>query len=143
MLAQVCKHNVTRFPYEISRLAQDIAGGLMVTLPSEQDFRHPEAGPMLKKYLAGRKGVDVENRMRILRLIENMTLGRNSVGYLTESMHGAGSPQAQRIQIQRQMQIGYKKNLAKNLAGITNDTEEPNEPSDYFKRVFKTKDSVI
>jgi 4-hydroxybutyryl-CoA dehydratase/vinylacetyl-CoA-Delta-isomerase len=143
MLAQVCKHNVTRFPYEISRLAQDIAGGLMVTLPSEQDFRHPEAGPMLKKYLAGRKGVDVENRMRILRLIENMTLGRNSVGYLTESMHGAGSPQAQRIQIQRQMQIGYKKNLAKNLAGITNDIEEPNEPSDYFKRVFKTKDSVI
>ena len=130
-------------PYEISRLAQDIAGGLMVTLPSEQDFRHPEAGPMLKKYLAGRKGVDVENRMRILRLIENMTLGRNSVGYLTESMHGAGSPQAQRIQIQRQMQVGYKKNLAKNLAGITNDIEEPSEPSDYFKRVFKTKDSVI
>ena len=143
MLAQVCKHNVTRFPYEIGRLAQDIAGGLMVTLPSEQDFRHPEAGPMLKKYLAARKGVDVENRMRILRLIENMTLGRNAVGYLTESMHGAGSPQAQRIQIQRQMQVGYKKNLAKNLAGITNDVEDPSEPSDYFKRVFKTKDSVL
>ena len=28
-----------------------------------------------------------------------MTMGRNAVGYLTESMHGAGSPQAQRIQI--------------------------------------------
>jgi len=52
-------------------------------------------------------------------------------------MHGAGSPQAQRIQIQRQMQLGYKKNLAKNLAGITNDIEEPQEPSGYFKRVFK------
>ena len=143
MLAQVCKHNVTRFPYEISRLAQDIAGGLVVTLPSEKDFRHPVAGPLLKKYLKGRKGVDVENRMRVLRLIENMTMGRNAVGYLTESMHGAGSPQAQRIQIQRQMQIGYKKNLAKNLAGITNDIEKPNEPSDYFNRVFKTKDSVL
>ena len=139
MLAQVCKHNVTRFPYEIGRLAQDIAGGLVVTLPSEQDFRHPEAGPLLKKYLAGRKGVDVENRMRILRLIENMTLGRNAVGYLTESMHGAGSPQAQRIQIARQMQLGYKKNLAKNLANIKDDFEEPQEPSDYFKRVFKIK----
>ncbi len=143
MLAQVCKHNVTRFPYEISRLAQDIAGGLVVTLPSEKDFRHPVAGPLLKKFLAGRKGVDVENRMRILRLIENMTLGRNSVGYLTESMHGAGSPQAQRIQIQRQMQIGYKKNLAKGLAGITSGVEEPSEPSDYFKRIFQTKDSIL
>ena len=137
MLANVCKHNVTRFPYEIGRLAQDIAGGLMVTLPSEKDFRNPETGPILRKYLRGRKGVDVEDRMRILRLIENMTLGRNAVGYLTESMHGAGSPQAQRIQIARQMQLEYKKQLAKNLANVKDDTPESPEQSDYFQRVFK------
>ncbi|MEM3064969.1 MAG: 4-hydroxyphenylacetate 3-hydroxylase N-terminal domain-containing protein [Candidatus Nitrosotenuis sp.] len=137
MLANVCKHNVTRFPYEIARLAQDIAGGIVVTMPSEKDFRNPVTGPLLKKYLAGRKGVDVENRMRILRLIENMTLGRNAVGYLTESMHGAGSPQAQRIQIARQMQLGYKKKLAKNLAKVREDGDETPENSEYFKRVFK------
>lgn len=88
--------------------------------------------------IAGRKGVDVENRMRIFRLIENMTMGRNAVGYLTESMHGAGAPQAQRIQIQRQMQLGYKSKLAKNLAGVEDDYDEPQEHSEYFKRVFKT-----
>ena len=141
MLANVCKHNVTRFPYEIGRLAQDIAGGLMVTMPSEKDFRSPDTGPLLEKYLRGRKGVSTENRMRILRLIENMTLGRNAVGYLTESMHGAGSPQAQRIQIARQMQIGYKKKLAKDLAGV--DEGELNhreqEQSDYFDRIFGLK----
>ncbi|HET6517622.1 MAG TPA: 4-hydroxyphenylacetate 3-hydroxylase N-terminal domain-containing protein [Nitrosopumilaceae archaeon] len=139
MLANVCKHNVTRFPYEIGRLAQDIAGGLVVTMPSEKDFRNPETGPLLRKYLAGRKGVDVENRMRVLRLIENMTMGRNAVGYLTESMHGAGSPQAQRIQIARQMQLGYKMNLAKHLASVKDDFQEPVEHSDYFKRVFKIR----
>ena len=137
VLANVCKHNVTRFPYELARLAQDIAGGIMVTLPSEAEFRNPETGPLLKKYLKGKKGVDVENRMRILRLIENMTMGRNAVGYLTESMHGAGSPQAQRIQIARQMQLGYKKQLAKNLAKVKEDPEEMKENSEYFKRVFK------
>ena len=141
MLANVCKHNVTRFPYEIGRLAQDIAGGLMVTMPSEKDFRSPDTGPLLEKYLRGRKGVSTENRMRILRLIENMTLGRNAVGYLTESMHGAGSPQAQRIQIARQMQLGYKKKLAKDLAGV--DEGESNhreqEQSDYFDRIFGLK----
>jgi 4-hydroxybutyryl-CoA dehydratase/vinylacetyl-CoA-Delta-isomerase len=41
------------------------------------------------------------------------------------------------------MQIGYKKNLAKHLAGITNDIEEPSEHSEYFDRVFKTKDSLL
>jgi 4-hydroxybutyryl-CoA dehydratase / vinylacetyl-CoA-Delta-isomerase len=138
MLANVCKHNVTRFPYEIGRLAQDIAGGLMVTMPSERDFRSPETGPLLEKYLKGRKGVSTENRVRILRLIENMTLGRNAVGYLTESMHGAGSPQAQRIQIARQMQLEYKKKLAKHLASIEEGeaNELNHEQSEYFDRIF-------
>jgi 4-hydroxybutyryl-CoA dehydratase/vinylacetyl-CoA-Delta-isomerase len=138
MLANVCKHNVTRFPYEIGRLAQDIAGGLMVTMPSEAEFRSPETGPILEKYLKGRKGVSTENRVRILRLIENMTLGRNAVGYLTESMHGAGSPQAQRIQIARQSQIEQKKKFAKRLANVKEGeaAENVQEPSDYFDRIF-------
>lgn len=118
MLANICKHNVTRFPYELSRLAQDIAGGLMVTLPSQQDFESGVTGPLLEKYFKGRSNVPVEHRARVLRLIENMTLGRNAVGYLTESMHGAGSPQAQRIQIQRQMDVEKKKGLARDLAGV-------------------------
>ncbi|MDB4976769.1 MAG: 4-hydroxybutyryl-CoA dehydratase [Myxococcaceae bacterium] len=121
MLANVCKHNVTRFPYEISRLAQDLAGGLMVTLPSDADFKNEKTKPMLEKYLAGRPGVSVDNRRRVLRLIENMTMGRNAVGYLTESMHGAGSPQAQRVQIARLGDFEGKKRLAKDLAGIDDD----------------------
>lgn len=118
MLANVCKHNVTRFPYEIARLAQDLAGGLMVTLPSEQDFDAEQTGELLKKYFKGRADISTEDRVKILRLIENMTLGRNAVGYLTESMHGAGSPQAQRIQILRGMNVEKKKWYAKKLAGI-------------------------
>lgn len=118
MLANVCKHNVTRFPYEIARLAQDLAGGIVVTMPSEADFRSEEVGPMLERMLAGREDIPTEDRMRILRLIENMTLGRNAVGYLTESLHGAGSPQGQRIQILRGMDLETKRALARLLAGV-------------------------
>ena len=121
LLANVCKQNVTRFPYEISRLAQDIAGGLMVTMPGEQDLRHPEIGPLVRKFLVGRTNTGLEARMRILRLIENMTLGRNAVGYLTESLHGAGSPQAQRIQIARGANLADKRKAARSLAGVTDD----------------------
>jgi 4-hydroxybutyryl-CoA dehydratase/vinylacetyl-CoA-Delta-isomerase len=124
MLANVCKHNVTRFPYEIGRLAQDLAGGLMVTMPSEQDFANETTGPLLEKYLKGRPGVSVNARRRMLRLVENMTLGRNAVGYLTESLHGAGSPQAQRVQIQRLMNLEEKKEFAKRLAGIDDESPE-------------------
>jgi 4-hydroxybutyryl-CoA dehydratase/vinylacetyl-CoA-Delta-isomerase len=138
MLANVCKHHVTKIPYEIGRLAQDLAGGLMVTLPSERELRHETIGPMVEKYLKGRPEVATEDRIRILRLVENMTLGRNAVGYLTESMHGAGSPQAQRIQIARSMQLDFKKELAKSLAGVASGSrvEIADDLSTYMARVF-------
>ena len=119
LLANVCKQNVTRFPYEIVRLAEDIAGGLMVTAPSEADFRDGKLGPYVDKYLRGVADVSTENRLRILRLIENLSLGTAAVGYRTESMHGAGSPQAQRIMISRQGNLAMKKKLAKKIAHIT------------------------
>ncbi|MCF8026256.1 MAG: 4-hydroxyphenylacetate 3-hydroxylase family protein [Desulfobacteraceae bacterium] len=118
LLANVSKQNVTRFPYEIARLAQDIAGGLMVTCPSEQDLRNPDTGKWIEKYYKTKTDVPTENRIRILRLIENLTLGTAAVGYLTESMHGAGSPQAQRIMISRLVNMEAKKNVAKKLCGI-------------------------
>jgi len=96
LLANVCKQNVTRFPFEMGRLAQDW------TL-----CREVFKGCRLSSH-----------RMRVMRLIENMTLGSGAVGYLTESLHGAGSPQAQRIMIGRLGQFDKKKELAKNIAKI-------------------------
>ena len=121
LLANVCKQNVTRFPYEIARLAEDIAGGLVVTAPSEADLRDPKVGPYVEKYFRAAPGVSTEDRLRILRLIENLTLGTAAVGYRTESMHGAGSPQAQRIMIARQSNLDHKKALAKAIAHIKED----------------------
>lgn len=118
LLANVCKQNVTRFPYDIARLAEDIAGGLMVTMPSEKDLKDNFTGPWVEKFLRGKVGTDTENRMRVLRLIENITLGTAAVGYRTESMHGAGSPQAQRIMIARQGNLESKKEMARKIAHI-------------------------
>ena len=108
------KQNVTRFIYEICRLSHDISGGFIATMPSEQDFNDPVVGEYVQKYLKGAKGVPVENRYRIARLIENMTGGTA----LVESMHGAGSPQAQRVMLARQANLEMKKKMAQRLAGI-------------------------
>jgi 4-hydroxybutyryl-CoA dehydratase / vinylacetyl-CoA-Delta-isomerase len=53
-----------------------------------------------------------------LHLVENPTLGPAAVGYRTESMHGTGSPQAQRIMVARQGNLEQKKKLAKKIAGL-------------------------
>jgi 4-hydroxybutyryl-CoA dehydratase/vinylacetyl-CoA-Delta-isomerase len=116
--ANVSKLNVTKFPYEIARLAQDIAGGIIVTMPSEKDLKHPKIGKYVAKYLRGVDGVAVENRIHLLRLIENLTVGLGAVCYLTESLHGAGSPMAQKIMIGRRADIERMKSNAKRLCGI-------------------------
>jgi 4-hydroxybutyryl-CoA dehydratase/vinylacetyl-CoA-Delta-isomerase len=114
LLANATKQNVTRFPFEMARLAMDIAGGLIATLPSEKDLKDPVLGKYVEKYLRGKADVPTEQRIRMIRLIENMVLG---VG-MVESMHGAGSPQAQRITILRHADLEAKKKLSRTLAGI-------------------------
>ncbi len=114
LLANVTKLNVTRNVYEISRLAHDIAGGVLATTPSEADWKDPTVGKYVDKYMKGVADVPAENRIRLVRLLEAMTCGTA----LVESMHGAGSPQAQRIMIGRQANLEHKKRLAQKLAKI-------------------------
>jgi len=117
LLANVCKLNVTRLPFEIARLAQDIAGGILVTMPSLADRDHRQVGEYVKKYFAGKDDGASDLRMRLVRLIENITLGPGAASYLTESVHGAGSPQAQKIMIGRLADLGPKKACALRLCG--------------------------
>ena len=118
LLANVCKLNVTRFPYELARLATDVAGGLLGTMPSAKDLEDDVAGPYINKYLAAADGVEVVDRMKVMRLIENLVAGAGSVAYLIESMHGAGPPMAQRIMIARQADLESKISLVKEILGI-------------------------
>jgi 4-hydroxybutyryl-CoA dehydratase / vinylacetyl-CoA-Delta-isomerase len=114
MLANVCKQNVTRFHFEVARLAVDLAGGLLATLPSQYDLESEDVGHLVKKYFSGVEGIPTEHRVKIVRLIEAMTGGTA----LVESMHGAGSPQAQRVMIFREGNLNKKMMLAKALVGI-------------------------
>ncbi|MFH1983712.1 MAG: 4-hydroxyphenylacetate 3-hydroxylase N-terminal domain-containing protein [Pseudomonadota bacterium] len=118
LLANVCKLNVTRFPYELARLATDVAGGLLGTMPSAADLNDPVTGPYIKKYLAAAPAFDVVDRMKVLRLIENLVAGAGAVGYLIESMHGAGPPTAQRIMIGRQAGLEEKIERVKQMLDI-------------------------
>ena len=121
MLANVCKQNVTRFHFEVARLALDLAGGFIATLPSQYDLESEDVGHLVKKYFSGVKEIPTEDRIKIARLIEAMTGGTA----LVESMHGAGSPQAQRVMIFREGDLGKKIKLAKALLGIPQKEKAP------------------
>jgi 4-hydroxybutyryl-CoA dehydratase/vinylacetyl-CoA-Delta-isomerase len=114
LLANTVKQNVTRFVYQVARLAHDVGGGILSTLPSDADFQNPEIGGLLRKYFAGKQGFDTDDKRRLIRYIEQMT----SVSTLVEALHGAGSPQAQRIVMLRQGNLQEKAKLAKRVIGL-------------------------
>ncbi len=114
LLANTVKQNVTRFVYQVARLAHDVGGGILSTLPADADFQSGEIGGLLRKYFAGKSGTDTDTKRKLVRYIEGMT----SVSTLVEALHGAGSPQAQRIVMLRQADLPGKARLAKKVLGI-------------------------
>jgi len=60
MLANVCKHHVTKSPYEMGRLAQDLAGDLGATMPSEADLKRPQIGGLLQEHVRGQADAPTE-----------------------------------------------------------------------------------
>ncbi|MFQ5828671.1 MAG: 4-hydroxyphenylacetate 3-hydroxylase family protein [Candidatus Methylomirabilia bacterium] len=114
LLANTAKLNVARYYPEVTRLAQDIAGGFVATTPSERELENPRVEAFIRKYYQTRPDRPAEDRIRIGRLIENMT----GATPIIECMHGAGSPQAQKVVIQRQVDWAERARLAARIARI-------------------------
>ena len=114
LLANEVKLNCTRNMYEISRLAHDIAGGFIATLPHEWDLNNPETGKWIEKFFVGNEEYTARDRIKIARLLENMSGGTA----LEESMPCAGSPQAMKVMILRESNVEQKEQFAMDLAHV-------------------------
>jgi len=116
LLANVTKISVTRLPYEIQKIAEDIGGGMVSCMPSELDLKNPKVGPLVEKYYRGLQGVTAEKRLRVARLVESMIAGPGRLGALC--MHGGGSPAAAQMTVRQLADLERKKEMARRLAGI-------------------------
>jgi 4-hydroxybutyryl-CoA dehydratase/vinylacetyl-CoA-Delta-isomerase len=116
LLANVTKTSVTRLPYEVQRLAEDIGGGMISAMPSELDLKSPKIGPLVEKYYRGTHGVTAEKKLRVAKLVESMVAGPGRLGALC--LHGGGSPAAAQMTIRQLSELESKKELARKLAGI-------------------------
>ena len=113
-LTNVCRQNVTRFPYEITRLARSITLELMIIVPSESEFRSERLGEYIDKYF--KAGVRTEYRLKIMRLIGELMFGSAAIDYLTEPMELSGGDGKNAESRQRELED--KKRLAGEIAGI-------------------------
>jgi 4-hydroxybutyryl-CoA dehydratase/vinylacetyl-CoA-Delta-isomerase len=121
LLSNVNKVHVATLPYETSRLAQEIGGGIAETgcMPSYKDFKSEKYGHLIEKYM--KAAYSGESRTRAARLIEWATIGAGVPG----CMHGGGSPDGAKLFIRAMSDLEEKVNIARKLAGIDEDIPEP------------------
>lgn len=120
VLANNAKYYASKAVFDLIRLAEDITGGILSCCPSEKEMKNPEIAPYLERFLKGVDEVPAEHRVRIVRLIENISWGLGSI--LHSATHGGGSGQAckmmlyefSKLEPQREMAV----KSAKALAGI-------------------------
>ena len=127
VLGGVAKYNATHLPFSMSRLGQDICGGLVATMPGEADLRNEEIGKFIEKYLKGVSHIPTEHRMRMIRLVECMSMGSMSADLMTMGLHGAGSPYPQKMMVLADLQetIPQLVELAMYHAGILDEINAP------------------
>lgn len=120
VLSNNTKYYASKAVYDLIRLAEDIAGGILYSCPGEKELKNPQIAPFLARFLKGVDHVPAEHRIRIVRLIENISYGLCSI--LHSATHGGGSGQAckmalydfSRLQLYRE----EAKTSAKLLSGI-------------------------
>ena len=91
--------------HEAVSWVQDIAGGLVVTGPSEEDWLNPQTRPYIERFLGGSQGVGAEERLRALNLVRDLTA--STFGGYNEllAIHAEGSLETQKITILRDYDV--------------------------------------
>lgn len=118
MTTNIAKAYFAAHYHEAVRDVQDIAGGLVVTGPSEADWENPETRDYLDHYLGGRKGVPTMDRMKAINLIRDLTASDFGGYHELLAIHAEGSLEAQKITIFRGYDLERCMKLAKAAAGI-------------------------
>jgi len=124
--------------YHEFNLLAEIAGGLAVTLPYEDDFNSKETKAWLEKYIMRNPNVPPDVAHRIWRLVENLTASSMASWYQIAGVHGGGSPIMETIALNQEYDYEAKKNIAKYLAGINKELDQSKElnqsPSELVPR---------
>ena len=121
MIANICKYYFADNWHTATKYIQDIGGGIIVTAPSSKDFYNPETHDFMEKYFAGRAGVPTEHRLRMAKLIRDLTSSYEDV--LT--IHAEGSLEAQKMSILQLADWGRYTAAAKRAAGIPGAEKHP------------------
>lgn len=104
--------------FMISRLIQDIAGGAVSTLPYHEDITTPPQSKWIDKYFKGVPEVPTMDRIKVFKLIRDLTCSEYAGWWYSAIVNGSGSPAAERIIALRDFDLESAKKNVKEILKI-------------------------
>lgn len=101
--------------YDMHRLAHEVSGGLIVTLPGPDEDHNPATAATLAEVLRANPAVPYDKRIEVARFMEDLTASYQGGWYSVISLHGGGSPAAMKQEIWRNYPVGDKVALVERL----------------------------
>jgi len=122
--ANVAKYFYANNWHNVTKIVEDISGGLLTTAPTYKDWQNDETKGFMDKYLGGTADASAEARLRILQTLRHYPcLG---LELDVNNIHAEGSLMAQRLTMstEARQDIGLYKKLANILAGVNEVSHE-------------------
>ncbi|HLN12470.1 MAG TPA: 4-hydroxyphenylacetate 3-hydroxylase C-terminal domain-containing protein, partial [bacterium] len=119
VLTNAAKYQFARGYHDAVRDVQDLAGGLIVTGPAEEDWSNPDVRALLEPYLGGRASIGSEDRLRVTNLIRDL-VASDLGGYLEVlALHAEGSLETQKLTVLMDFDLTPLKRAAARAAGAS------------------------
>ena len=118
LLTNVAKYHFAHNYHQGVQIVQDLAGGLLVTAPGEEDLKSEATRDYVLKYMGGAKGFDAEKRLRLLNLISDLTSSEYGGYQEVLAVHAEGGFEAEKLQAYREYDFKTVAAYARKLAGV-------------------------
>ena len=118
LISNMAKYHFASNFHEFIRDIQDIAGGLLVTQPTYQDWENSELRPYLERYMGGAGEFDAENRLKLMSALHHLVASDFAGWHEICTVHAEGSFAAQRMMILMEAPMEMYKESANRIIGL-------------------------
>ena len=121
--ANAGKYQAAAFRTAMLQHIQDIAGGSLVTAPSDRDLKNADVGHFVRKYMSTKQSVDGAYRLKLFHAVKDLTSGAYAGNQAVAQLHAGGGLFAQRTVTRGRYDMAGARLKALEAAGLLDSTE--------------------
>ncbi len=118
LITNMAKLHFAKDYHAFVQLIQDVAGGIITTMPTYKDWTNPETHAYMDHYLGGSDTYSTEERLRLIEQTHRAVASAEAGHMEVTTVHAEGSMEAQKMMILFEAPLDEYARMAERMAGI-------------------------